>query len=500
MKTNRIDILPLVIVLFALAVRMIGIQSHPIWYDEAFAILFAGKGLDAMLYGTLAPTGTGSADIHPLGYYTFLWGWMELFGTSIIAARIFSILISLIALLLVYKIADELFNKQTALTSAVLFAILPFQIHFAQEIRMYAFLTMWLLLAVWSFLHARHGHWKWWILFAFASAMAQYTHNLAVIFLIPLALTPLIQRDWKTLRAMTLAGLSALILYLPWLLQLPAQFSKVSASYWVTKPGLEKIFTLLLFYLPHLPLPGIALPIGLLLAMLILALAVFQTWLGWKEKAPSINRALWTAYLAFTPPLLLWLVSQFVPVFIERALLPAHAMFCIWLAWAFTQTKLPRLVQSFTVGMIVISAGLGIYQHVTYNGFPYAPYTEINQSLAERITTGDVILHSSKLSYLPAFYDDQTLPQGFILDPPGSGIDTLAPATREVLNVQEFTDIEAASTNAERVWFIIFKQSIEEYTAQGLAAHPHLEYLESKFTLASVEEWDDLQVYLFVVP
>lgn len=69
------------ILLIALLVRLIGIVTRPIWYDEAFSILFSEKGLGQMLYGTLAPTGAGSADIHPLGYYTLLWGWMKLLGS-----------------------------------------------------------------------------------------------------------------------------------------------------------------------------------------------------------------------------------------------------------------------------------------------------------------------------------------------------------------------------------------------------------------------------------
>lgn len=47
-----------------------------------------------------------------------------------------------------------------------------------------------------------------------------------------------------------------------------------------------------------------------------------------QEKEPdNANKMLWLAYLAFTPPILLWSVSQFVPVYIERALLPSHAIF-----------------------------------------------------------------------------------------------------------------------------------------------------------------------------
>ena len=36
------------ILLLAFIIRLIGITSRPIWYDEAFAILFSAKGLAAM--------------------------------------------------------------------------------------------------------------------------------------------------------------------------------------------------------------------------------------------------------------------------------------------------------------------------------------------------------------------------------------------------------------------------------------------------------------------
>src|SRR5215216_4826527 len=80
------------ILILALCTRLLGIASRPVWYDEAFAVLFSEKGLSAMLYGTLAPTGAGSADIHPLGYYTLLWLWMKVFGESLVAVRLLSVI------------------------------------------------------------------------------------------------------------------------------------------------------------------------------------------------------------------------------------------------------------------------------------------------------------------------------------------------------------------------------------------------------------------------
>lgn len=501
MQNKKFIIALLVIFIFALALRLIGIRSRPIWYDEAFTMLFASQSPEDILNNTLFKNSDSSAaEEHPPLYYFGLWAWLKLFGLSIPSARAFSILLSLLVILLIHQIAQKLFDPVTALASAAIASLLPFQVHYAQELRMYSMLTFWLALTTLAFLYARTGNWKWWLVFSVSAAFSQYTHNLAAVYLIPLALTPIFQRDWKTLRALTLAGFCALILYLPWMLQLPAQLAKVTSSFWVERPGVERFFTLILFYLPHLPLPNTQLIVGFFLAMMLLALAAFQTYLGWKNKVLSTRRGLWTTYLAFTPPILLWLVSQFIPVYIERALLPAHALFCIWLAWAFTQTKVPRFIQGVVAVFITVFAFMGISQHVKYNGFPYGDYAKINTSLQEQFQAGDVIVHSSKLSYLPAFYFAPQLAQGFIADPPNSSVDTLSKGIRTAWHLTEYESIESATTHASRVWFIIFRSSIEEYKAQGFPSHPHLEYLDTHYKLQFIKEQAEIQIYLYMQP
>jgi hypothetical protein len=71
-KANRLALLLIIIV--AVALRLVAISTRPIWYDEAFAVLFAGKGLQAMLAGTLTQVGGSAADVHPLAYYLLLNG------------------------------------------------------------------------------------------------------------------------------------------------------------------------------------------------------------------------------------------------------------------------------------------------------------------------------------------------------------------------------------------------------------------------------------------
>jgi uncharacterized membrane protein len=480
------------ILVAALLLRLAGIASRPIWYDEAFSVLLARQGPAAILSGTLAKdSDTSAAEEHPPAYYFMLWGWMQIFGSSLISVRMLSVLASLGIILCIHQIAIHLFDPSTAITAAFISAILPFQVHYGQEIRMYVFLAFWLCLATYALLKRR------WFLFSLSAALAQYTHNLAAFYLIPLALTPVFQKDWKTLRSLTLSGFAALLLYSPWLTQLPAQLSKVTTNFWIEKPGIEKIFILFLLYLPHLPLANNQLLPGLLLATLTVALAAFQTYRAQKEDIQNAKWGRWLAYLAFTPPIILWLVSQISPIYVERALLPSHAIFCIWLGWAFTRTKLPRPIQLVVFTLLLSAAGLGLYQHITYQGFPYGSFASLDQSIQNRFQPGDVIIHSSKLSYLPAFYFNGQLPQSYLIDPPGSSSDTLSPATEKILHLASAENMAAAAANAERVWFIIYQQSLDEYKSQGVRLQPDIEYLDAAFRLTSTEKWGDLRVFLY---
>lgn len=497
MQERTINLKIIAILALALGVRLLGILSRPIWYDEAFAILFSEKGLGAMLYGTLAPTGAGSADIHPLAYYTLLWLWMKVFGESLVAVRFLSIIAGLISVTLVYRIALEMLaDLKAAYLSALFAALSPFLIHYSQEIRMYSFLAMWLLLATYAYQRgSKTQDWKWWGLFAVSAALAQYTHNLAAFYLIVLALLPILQKDWKTLRAVVLAGMGVLVLYLPWAIQLPAQFSKIQSAYWVTRPGLSSLFTLLLVFVTNTPLPTSLVAAALAIVLTIIVVGFIQTIKS--TRLTDSKEGLWLLYLAFAPPLFLFLFSQWRPVYIERALLPSGAIFCIWLTWVVMKTNLPNVAQYALLGLLGICALLGIYQHITYSDFPYGPFKELDASLRQRMEPQDAIIHSNKLSMLPAMLFDRDLPQTFIGDVSGSATDTLAPATQQILNIGAEKNIQTATENSPRVWYIIYRRAIDEYKAGGYPTHPDIEYLNSHYTLELEENWDGLQVLLY---
>lgn len=485
----------------AVLLRLSFLSARPVWYDEAFAILFASKGPSAMLTGTLTPVTGGAADVHPLAYYWLLWAWMQIFGQTILAARLLSVIFGLGCVWLAYRLGKMLFSERTGLLFACLAAVSPFQLHYSHEIRMYSLLAFLLLastIALWQ--GVQTGRLRWWALFALTAALAQYTQSLAAFFLLPLAATPLLMRRWKSVLAVALSGGAALLLYLPWLWFLPSQLQKVQSAYWTEPPGVARLFTALLSYVTSLPLQGASLPVGLFITLACLVFAGYQTVRAWRRRQEDYRKGLWLLYLAIAPLLLLFTVSQWQPVFIERALLPSGLAFILWLGWAFSRTSLPRVVAGIAFALLWSGMILGVILHYTYRGFPYGPFVELTDSLSSRANPEDLILHSNKLSMLPSVLYAPSLQQSYLADPPGSGSDTLALPTQQVLGliaIPNLDELDAEISPQARIWFIIFQRAIDEYLASGAPEHPHLVWLYAHYDLESIETWGELRVYVF---
>ena len=181
---------------------------------------------------------------------------------------------------------------------------------------MYSFMALWLLLATYAYIRGRrrvngyaggshllsHRHWR------------NITKPFSFLF-DPACYHAHSPKRLEILKAVLLSGIGAMIFYLPWLIQLPGQFARVEGSYWVARPDPARLFTLLLTFITNLPLPNNWLPIALFISLMAVVLGVLQT-IRIKNK-----EGFWIFYLSFAPPLLLFLFSQWKPVYIERALL-----------------------------------------------------------------------------------------------------------------------------------------------------------------------------------
>ena len=133
----------LVVTLLGALLRVYRLGEQGFWIDEVFMITMATeRTLSELLFEI------PQFEPHPPLYNVFMWGWVQIWGTSEVAMRSSSVVFSLATIPLVYLLVKRLFDRPTAGIVGLLIAVSPLQIWYAQEARMYALL---LLLTVASF-------------------------------------------------------------------------------------------------------------------------------------------------------------------------------------------------------------------------------------------------------------------------------------------------------------------------------------------------------------
>ncbi len=487
------------VLLIAIALRIIGVSTRTIWYDEAFSLLISTRPFTDMLHATLSKTVTGSvADIHPIGYYFIFGKVIQLFGNSIVVGHLFSILISIAILFLLFHLVQEFVETQKIWIVMFFLSISPFFVHYSQEIRMYVLMALALVTATYAlFRGMKESAILWWVVFAVSAALAQYTHNLSAIYLIVLASIPAWRRDWRSIRNVLLSGLGAIILYLPWIIPLFSQVGNMN-NYWVERPTLDRFITLILAYIAGIPLEGNLLLLGLFASVLVLVFGILAGLKIGRGKDDEAFSGGWLFYLGLVPPIVLWLLSQWKPVYIERALLTSSIMFVMGVGWIITHPKTAKGTRVILASGLILGAVIGNWVHWTYDGFPYGPWEQIGAYFQDELEEGEIVVHSNKLTFMPMYYYfKDTFSQEFIADAENSSTDTLAPETQDVLGIKESENIEDLIENEEGVWFVVFRKEIEEYQESGIVEMPRLEFLREQFSGEELTVWDEILVYHF---
>jgi uncharacterized membrane protein len=494
------------ILLLAFVLRLINLGGRSLWYDEAFAVLFSEKGLDAMLSGTLTPVAGGASDIHPLLYYSTLNVWMALFGQSAFVVRFWSLLLGVATVASIYVLGRELFDDKTALVAALVTAIAPFHVQYSQETRMYALLGLLLMLATWCFVKGWRSEmkvWRWWVAFGLLAGLAMYTQQLAAFYLVALGLVPIVAYRRDQFIHVVVGTAVAVIVYLPWLVNLPGQFAKVHSYYWLAVPNIARpIATIYSFLVVSLDIPVPYSTIGFLGSLFITLFLIVQVIFYLSRRVrPDRKPLLFVLWLAGLPIALMWLVSQVQPVYLERALLPSALMLYAACGWLFTRSGLPRPIVGVIAAIGLVMVGIGLHFQYTWATFPYSPFQTAVAYMRDNWQDGDVIVHQNKLSALPTVYYGRDLTQRFLADIPGSPEDTLALPTQHSLGLLADGCIQSASRDAKRVWWVTFDFVEEQYEGSNRPElRQALDWLDAHYTRSEEKTFNDLDVVLYSNP
>jgi uncharacterized membrane protein len=486
---RRLAVHPLAGILTGAAViRLLGIATRGIQYDDAFSILLAGRSTGEIITGT-------AADTMPPLYYFILHFWEKL-GTSIAFLRLPGIIFSLGIIYVTYRIVEKTANRQAAIWAAAILAVSPLQYYHAQDIRMYSLATLLILGWDWGALElSRAGSfrevvwWKW-VLLVLCGAGALYSHALAGFgLLVPYAYL-LLKKNWKQLSVMGAAGVLALGLYLPWLLLVPGQIAKVQHAFWTPVPGVVEIFQSIIMAFGDIPAPPLVLGFVLFAAICVTIMCGINLVKNRKQN----GELLFFGIMMLVPPACLFALSYAMrPMFVPRAFLSAYVGLAALLGVILSRS---RPVDRYLVGGLIAACAIcTLPVSITYNRFPRSPFQAAGQYLEQNIGKGDVVLHDNKLSYFPSRVYSPVLNSRFLADQAGSANDTLAKKSMEALDISADSDVQTAVKGYKRVYFVVFNQAVDEYAAAG--GHPVISSLTKLAGEPVKHTFGDLQVLEF---
>lgn len=485
------------ILLLGAGVRLYRVAERGIWYDDAFSILLAERPLGAIIQGT-------AADTMPPLYYFLLHAWMQA-GQSIAFIRTLNVVLSCMIILAVYAVGKTLWGERVGLAAALLTALSPLQVYHAQEVRMYALLTLALVgytlafVRLWQADAAGQTDWLAWAGLILTGSTAMYTHNLAPFTLIFPGAFLLVRREWRLLRYWLGAMVGIGLLSLPWLALVPGQVAKIQAAFWTPRPGLAEILQALVIFHTNLPLPPLWLGGALFITLTCLTLVVFETLRHQPRQAEE--GLLLTAGLL--PSALLFAVSYLMrPIFVPRAFMLSQVVYFLFVSRVLTHPV--RRAPAVLLGILLVMGNLGglLYQ-ANYAEFPRSPFQPAMQGVQEAFQRAAFkgqrlcIVHDNKLSFFPSYIYARNLPQSFLDDVPGSHNDTYAPATRAAIGLFPQPSIEAATRGCDEVAFIVFDKAIREYREMGYIEHAVITWLTDHFVPTSREQYGDLWVLYF---
>ncbi len=318
----------LAIILFAFALRMFRASETRMWGDEGFSVYSAQRSLYAITFEGK------DVDPHPPLYYYLFHFYLPFAGYSELAIRFFSVFFGTAAVALIYVIGKRLFDARVGACAAVVAALAPFAVRYAQEVRMYALVMFLGALALYFFVRLLERETRArWAGFAMAMLLTQYSFYQAAflfvaqgIFLLPFL---------KSRRAFVLhwlaLSLGVAILFVPWLLaHSSSAFADVKGVAGETVP----------FSLPEFIARGFAaisigttVPITNALALAALFVAVIVLGLGIALAAGAAKREDWLLIaLVLIPLVALYPIYYLAPLYRGRLFALAFAPVALLLA------------------------------------------------------------------------------------------------------------------------------------------------------------------------
>lgn len=408
------DFIHILIIVLGIAFILASAFHSNIWFDESYSVAIAKHNI----FDIWNITGN---DVHPALYYWMLHFVYLIFGNSVIAFRLFSVLAIAILGILGFTHIRKDFGKETGMLFSFLTYFLPVMCTYSQEIRMYSWscliVTIMCIYAYRFYKSVKYNDnkkLKNLIIFGIFSIASCYIHYYALVTagLVNLLLLIYLIKNYKndkvSLRNFLILALVQIILYIPWLMYFMGQIKHVEGGFWISIEPIRTSVESVSFQFRRQLATDFTLDLYTIMS-LIVAIAMY-VYIGYKiykniKEKNDIKPAILSGGIYIGVILIVLAISIFTPILFARYLMVMTGLLIF--AFSFIMAKEKRKWITILISTIILI--LGTVSNVTniiinYNG---SNMKQINY-IKENIQKEDILVYSNigNGGVIAAFFPD----------------------------------------------------------------------------------------------
>ncbi len=387
----RIALLIILLLAFALQLHAMGRQD--VWGDEAFSIWLSQQPFSEIV--------KGGTDTHPPGYPLLLAIWIRLAGTSSFVTRALSTFLALSTVALIFALGQRIYRPSTGVVGALLGAVSPMLVYYAQETRMYTLVTAVSAASFYWALHLLHGESsaRKRIYYFASTLIAVYTHYYAFFVVFAENLVAFIAwlRKDEQRPHLSWLGLQAILglAYVPWIV-VQSQFLSGKASARVSEWSLTIAREIIGQIVQHFS-AGLAVAEGKAYSIaLIFGVTVAVGVISSLKSHRSASLA--PLFYLLVPTAFAWLVNPIMPFFYSRYLLLILPAFYLLAAEGLGYLQRHHiLVMGLGLAALLIGSGYGLHGYYTDERFVKGRYGQMMAYVTQHARPNDVLLLANPL-------------------------------------------------------------------------------------------------------
>ncbi|MEK7793783.1 MAG: glycosyltransferase family 39 protein [Candidatus Hydrogenedentota bacterium] len=180
-KVSHTLYLLLCVFLLGLLARSWGLSQESPWYDEVVTLRHLDAPNIPAFLDDVAATGTPPMPV----YFALEYLWGNYVGNSAVSLRLLSIIFGQAAILAIYSLGAQLFDRRAGLIAAFCLAASLVHVYFSQEIRMYAPIQFFAIMSVLALHKAlTSSQRRWWIVNICFNVLLVWTHVFTILLIV----------------------------------------------------------------------------------------------------------------------------------------------------------------------------------------------------------------------------------------------------------------------------------------------------------------------------